>query len=342
MTTKFQRRWMLFKASITVTLRHRKLLLFPVLTVFLTAVIGLFFVSAITLPLTLHPTGHRFYEPQHWLALGTYYFPPASDQPVAGEPGSKAAEGRDSSAAAHSADANRGNQPNNFRAGPAYRWRYPFGIVIYFASMVLATFFNVAFYNEIIAALNGRGVSFRRGLGVALSRWRPILAWSMLAGAVGWIIRTIAEKLPLAGRIVTGLIGLAWSVAAVFAIPVIIQEKTDWNPIKTLRQSALTLKRTWGEGLIGYVGFSAASMVMVGFSLPILIVVVGLAFYLKSVWLGVGAGVLWVLGLILISYVSNVAGHVYRCALYLYAAEGVVAEPYDSQLLDMAWKVKKA
>ena len=35
---------------------------------------------------------------------------------------------------------------------------------IYFVSMFLATFFNVAFYNEIIAALNGKGVSFARGL----------------------------------------------------------------------------------------------------------------------------------------------------------------------------------
>ena len=40
-------------------------------------------------------------------------------------------------------------------------------IVIYFLSMFLATFFNVAFYSEIIAALDGRGVSFRRGLATA-------------------------------------------------------------------------------------------------------------------------------------------------------------------------------
>jgi hypothetical protein len=41
------------------------------------------------------------------------------------------------------------------------------------------------------------------------------------------------------------------------------------------------------------------------------------------------------------AYVSGVAGHVYRCALFKYATEGVVPEPYDQDLLDMAWKVKK-
>ena len=93
--------------------------------------------------------------------------------------------------------------------------------------MFLATFFNVAFYSEIIAALNGKGVSFRRGLSLARSRLPSILAWTFLAGLVGWLIRTIEQRLPFAARIVTGLIGMAWSVAAVFAIPVIIQEQTD-------------------------------------------------------------------------------------------------------------------
>ena len=63
MITKFKRSWELFKASISVTLRHRKLLWFPVLTTFLTALIALFFLSAMALPIVLHHTGCC------WLAL---------------------------------------------------------------------------------------------------------------------------------------------------------------------------------------------------------------------------------------------------------------------------------
>jgi hypothetical protein len=212
---------------------------------------------------------------------------------------------------------------------------------IYLVSMFLATFFNVAFYSEILAALNGKGVSFRRGFSTARSRLPSILAWSLLAGVVGWLIRAIEQRLPLAARIVTGLIGMAWSIAAVFAIPVIIQEQPRRNPIKILQQSARTLKRTWGESLIGYVGFSAGSLVVFGCSLLPLLLAGALALLFKSVWLVVIAGVIWVGALLFISYVSGVAGHVYRCALYLYAAEGVVPEPYSQDLLDMAWKVKK-
>ncbi len=334
MKSKWQQSWRLFKASLTVTLRHRKLLLFPLVTAVLTAVIGLFFLSAIALPLALHPTGYHWDESRHWLALGAYYFPPDPVPSGSHQHPAAASEGRNPEPAAGSPGARAS-------VAPGSGWRYGFGLAAYLVSMFLATFFNAAFYSEILSALNGKRVSFRRGLATALSRWRPILAWSLLAGVVGWAIRTVAEKLPLGGRIVTGLIGLAWSIAAVFAIPVIIQEKPDWNPVKILRQSALTLKRTWGEALIGYTGISAGNVLLVALSLPALALAVALAIFLQNAWLGVGAGLAWGLGLMLLLYVSSVAGHVYRCALYLYAAEGVIAEPYDSELLDMAWKVKK-
>jgi hypothetical protein len=221
-------------------------------------------------------------------------------------------------------------------------WGSLFFLLIYFVSMFLVTFFNVAFYSEIIAALNGKRVSLRRGLSTARSRLPSIFAWSLLAGLVGWLIRAIEQRLPFAARIVTGLIGMAWSVAAVFAIPVIIQEQATRNPIKILQQSAATLKRTWGEGLIGYVGFSAGSVVCFVCSLPPLLLAGMLALFFKSVWLMVIAGLMWLICLLLLAYVSGVASNVFRCALYLYAAEGVVPAPYNEDLLDMAWKVKKS
>ena len=208
--------------------------------------------------------------------------------------------------------------------------------------MFLATFFNVAFYSEIIAALNGRGVSFRRGLATARSRLPSILAWSLLAGLVGWFIRAIEQRVPFAAKIVTGFIGMAWSLAAVFAIPVIIQEQPMRNPLKILQQSASTLKRRWGEGLIGYLGFSAGSVVIFSSSLLPLLLACGLALLFKSLWLMVIAVAIWVLGLLVMAYLSGVAGNVYRCALYMYATEGVVPEPYTQDLMDMAWKVKKS
>jgi hypothetical protein len=37
-----------------------------------------------------------------------------------------------------------------------------------------------------------------------------------------------------------------------------------------------------------------------------------------------------------------VASNVYRGALYLYAAQGVVPAPYTQEMMDSAWKFKKS
>jgi hypothetical protein len=337
MITKFKQSWQVFKASIIVTFRNRKLLWFPVLTAILTGFIALFFLSAMALPVVLHHTGYHLNQKQHWVALKDYYLPAPAVQPKSGNPGATASEALSVLLTGRSTAADKSGQPVATHSSP---WVSLGFVALYFVSMFLATFFNVAFYSEIIAALNGKGVSLRRGLLTACSRLPSILAWSLLAGLVGWLIRTLEQRLPLAGRIMTGLIGMAWSIAAVFAIPVIIQEQPIRNPIKILRQSAMRLKRTWGEGLIGYLGFSAGSVVIFAGSLLPLLLAGALALLFQSVWLIAIAGVIWVLGLLCIAYVSAVAGHVYRCALYLYASEGVVPDPYNQELLDMAWKVR--
>jgi len=45
------------------------------------------------------------------------------------------------------------------------------------------------------------------------------------------------------------------------------------------------------------------------------------------------------MGMVL-SWLSSVVNPVYRCALYIYATEGVIPETFDRELLDSAWKVK--
>jgi hypothetical protein len=50
----------------------------------------------------------------------------------------------------------------------------------------------------------------------------------------------------------------------------------------------------------------------------------------------------WLLALFAWGYVTSVASQVYRGALYLYAAEGLIPAPYDQAMLDQAWKFKKS
>ena len=218
---------------------------------------------------------------------------------------------------------------------------YLYGVALYLTSMFVATFMNVAFYNEIIRALAGEPVSLGHGLRFAGGRVRAILLWSLLAGTVGLIIRAIEERLGWIGKLVMAAIGTAWSVAAVFAIPVIIR-RTDGNPLAVLRDSVATLKRTWGESLVGFVGIQFGGLALVAAMVLALVVTVVVAVVLQLFWFGLVMGLVELLAVFAAGFLLNMATHVYRCALYVYASEGVVPEPYTAEMMNAGWKVKKA
>ncbi len=299
---KFQRSWLLLKSSLSIIGRNKQLLVFPIVTFVCTAVIALFFLA----PPLLRPTGYSYFSGQHWQAISHSLFSSNSAGP--------------------------GGQVTLTPAAMAY------AVFLYFGAMFLATFFNVAFYHEILAALGGEAVSIGRGLKFAFTKLPAILMWTLFAGVVGLLIKLVEERLALVGRIIAKLLGLAWSIAAVFAIPVIVREEHGVNPIAMLQNSAGCIKRTWGEALIAYVGLAFANSIIVLGSLVALGGAVAISIMASNFWIVAIVGFLWLMVLIAWSYLTSIASQVYKGALYLYAAEGVVAEPYNQEMLDMAWK----
>jgi len=300
--SRFKRSWILFARSLSVIGQNKKLLWFPLISSAFVCLIVLFFL----LPLAFWDTGHSFTQSSHWRSIADHFM-------VMGEQ----------------------NDPAGLTLlGLAC------GAVIYLISIILATFFNVAFYSEILSALNGNPVSIARGLRLALSKLKPILMWSMLTGIVGIIIKGLEEKLGFVGRWIMKLIGIAWSVAAVFVIPVIIREDKSVNPLGFLKRSAVMLKKTWGESLIGYLGIRFGGVICVLGSLVLFAIPLGIGLALENPWVIIPAVALEFLCLMVITYLLNIASQVYRCALFIYASEGVVPGPYDQDMMDLAWKVK--
>lgn len=217
---------------------------------------------------------------------------------------------------------------------------YAYGAIVYLGSMFAATFFNVAFYHQIMRAFAGDRVSLGDGLTFALRRVVPILTWSLLAGSVGLLIRAIEERLGWFGRMVMALLGTVWSVATVFAIPVIIR-RPDPNPLAVLRDSAATLRRTWGESLAGFVGLRLGAAAIVLLSLGFGGVTAVAALLLHQTGVAVAVAGIWLALVLVAMFVVGIATHVYRCALYVYASEGVVPGGYTVELMDAGWKVNR-
>jgi hypothetical protein len=303
-TGKFARSWALFTSSLQVMRQHRKLLLFPIITAACSVVIAIFFLA----PAVLYPTGHGLANSGHWLSLATRF-------------------GMDF-------DGDRSQfHPNAFF--------YSYAAAIYLTSMFIATFANVAFYHQIMQALSGQPVSIRAGVKFAGTRLPSILVWSLFAGLVGLIIQALEERLGLIGRWVMKFVGVVWSVASVFAIPVIIRDGST-NPIEMLRNSAATFRKTWGESLIGYAGITVGSWIVILGSLFFLGLAVMVSTMLHIPILILPAALVWLAAMCAYGYIIGVASHIYRCALYVYASEGVVPAPYNADMMNMAWKVKKA
>jgi len=321
---KIKRSLRLLRAALAVLRREKKLLFIPVIGSGLAVAAAMFFI----LPVVLYPTGHPFFSAAHWSAL-------------AGALGVDANQAH----GVHTAPLMVGKNGiiSNFFQN---WWAAPLMTMIYLTSMFLATFSNVAFYHEIIQALNGRTVSIRRGLRFALGRWRAVLLWSLFAGLVGYIIQTIQARLGIFGRLVTSLIGVVWSVACIFIIPTLVRDAETSNPVKLLGNSARTLKCTWGEVVIGFAGLEMVSGIIFLLAMGAFVglEICGYALGLKSsaellgLILAGGAGFFGIA--IILSWLSGAVNSIYRCALYIYATEGVIPGTFDKELLDSAWKVK--
>jgi hypothetical protein len=301
---KFERSWSLFRSSLQVIFRNKELLIFPIFISICSVVILLFFLA----PAALWPTGHSPLSGDHWQALFHVFF--------------------------QKTNAAGGHQITYSPVAIAYV------VFLYFVSMFTATFFNVAFYNEILAALSGQPVSLGRGLRFACSRWKAILMWALFAGLIGLLIKVIEQRFEIVGRIIARIVGIAWSIAAVFAIPVIVRDEETVNPFAVLKKSAITLTQTWGESLIGYIGIGAISSIVTIGSMVMLAAGLAVSLQLRNFWLLGCCVAIWLALMVVWGYLMNVASLVYKGALYLYAAEGTIAEPYEQEMLDSAWKHK--
>ena len=137
------------------------------------------------------------------------------------------------------------------------------------------------------ARLHDTTITFADALRVVAARWWRILAWTLVAGVVGLVLYVIAERLKLAGRIVERVVGLAWSFATVFVLPVLVFE--DISVSRSIGRSAGLFRKIWvvqvAAGItIELVGIIAALpavvlVVAVGvFSVPLAIVLGVVAF----------------------------------------------------------------
>lgn len=200
---------------------------------------------------------------------------------------------------------------------------YAFWIAFYFFSFFIAIFFNACVIACATIRLNGGNPTVSDGFRIATQNIGRILLWALLAATVGLIIKAIQERVGTIGKLIMGAVGVAWTIATYFVVPVLIYEKL--GPLGAVKRSASILRKTWGEALVGNLGLGAVFFLFGLFG--IVLIVAGAALgTLTAIIVAVAVAVVYWL---ILAIVFSAAQSVLVAALYRYATTGMVSEEFQ-------------
>jgi hypothetical protein len=207
--------------------------------------------------------------------------------------------------------------------------------LFYFVNYFVIVFFNVGLVECAIIRFRGGDPTVGDGLRAATERLPQILGWALVSATVGVILRVIESQSEKVGQIVAGLFGMAWGAVTYFVVPVLVIEKV--GPIDAVKRSFAILRKTWGETLTA--NFSIGLFVFLAHLLALIPAVLGV---LIAGVPGLIAGVVVTLALwMIIALAAAALNAIVLAATYLYAAEGVVPQQFDRELLQDAFKAKR-
>ncbi len=171
-----------------------------------------------------------------------------------------------------------------------------------------------------------------------MQRLPQIFAWSLLAATVGMLLRMLEERLSFLGKIAVGLVGLVWTIAIYFVVPVLAAERV--GPFEAVKRSSKILMKTWGESLVGNISMGMISLLfgLPGIGLIIVGFVIGAA--INSIGVGILIGACGVIYLVFLSIVMSTLQQIFLAGTYLYASEGVIPRGFKEELLRDAFRRK--
>ncbi|ACY16832.1 DUF6159 family protein [Haliangium ochraceum] len=202
----------------------------------------------------------------------------------------------------------------------------------YVATYFVVIFFNTALIECAIIRFRGGDPTVSDGLRGAASRLPQIFGWAVVAATVGMILRALEERAGFIGRIVIGMLGLAWSASTFFVVPVIVMERT--GPVDAIKRSTGIVKQTWAEALTAHTGVGLVAVL--GYILSFVVVGLGIFLLAKGLPTALGVGIIGVGigGCVLVALAAAAVQGIVTAALYMYAGQNVVPQQFQQGSLD--------
>ncbi len=201
----------------------------------------------------------------------------------------------------------------------------------YFLAAFITVYFNAAIVAIAMKRLGGEDATLGDGFRMANKHLGKIAGWALLTATVGLILRSLEERAGLIGRIVIGIIGLAWAIITFFVVPVLLFEEE--GVFGSVKRSASLFKQRWGEQLTGTISITVL-FGLLGF--VAVAIGVGVAFVVPV--LGI---LLVVVSILVMTALSGAVSGVFNAALYRYATTGQAGAGFTEADLNGAFYAKK-
>jgi hypothetical protein len=209
-------------------------------------------------------------------------------------------------------------------------FNYIAGFLFYVVNYFVVVFFNTALIDCTRDYFNGEVPSVQKGLRFSMSRLGAIFTWSLFAATIGFALKLLQENLGWLGKIITGIIGIVWSIATFFVVPIIAYEKL--NPLKAVKRSTLLMKEKWGESLGSTFSFGLLRLLA--------FVVICLPLFFLGLLINPIAGIiLMALGVFLVMAVSSAAQTIFVSAVY-HNMNGDPVKNFDEQFTENLFRSK--
>jgi len=196
-------------------------------------------------------------------------------------------------------------------------------LVFYIVNYFIVVYFNTALIHCTTLYFRGEEVTVRKGLDFSFSRIGAIFSWALFAGTIGTILKIVQDNLGSIGKIVIGLVGVAWSIATFFVVPVIAYE--NLGPIGAFKRSLQLMKEKWGESLSA--GFSFGLIQFLG------IIMIAIFAFLGALIHPIVGIVIGVLGISLLFAIISATQSIFISAVY-HNINGDPVEHYNQQFID--------
>ncbi|HMK24718.1 MAG TPA: DUF6159 family protein [Chitinophagaceae bacterium] len=202
--------------------------------------------------------------------------------------------------------------------------------LFYVVNYFIIVFFNMALTHCSRLYFRGEEVTVREGLRFSMSRIAVIFSWAFFSATIGLLLKMIQDNAGWLGKIITGLIGIVWSIATFFVVPVIAYEKV--GPLEAVKRSTQLMKKKWGESLGAT--FSFGLIQFVG------ILLAGIPLYLiGSIFDPVAGIALAVLGVFLVISIISAAQTIFISAIY-HNIDGDLDKHFNQQMVDDLFQKK--